>query len=410
MNKQIIPALKVLLLATILSLGIGYALAWTAPTTTPPGGNVSAPINTGSTDQTKLGDICTTKTGTIWCLSDTAPAPAPSGTLSASPAMIQDGESTTLTWSAVTNATACTLYFPSGATYSASTAGGTRSTGVLSGGATSPTGQQLHTFTLTCTGDGGTTNVNTVVTVLAPYSFSYINGAGGPVNIRSGVKTVWITALGGNGGWGASVTAAYGGGSSYAYYGASIPILAVGGGGGGGNGGGGSGGAGAGGYTGGNIHGGGGGGGVGVSGGSGGFGSTASGGSGGKGSDGSLGGAGGTSASINGKNGGGGGASGYGGARWTGGASRVRGGGGGGGYYGGGGGADDGDGYWGGGGGGGSGYLHPNLSAPDGSGFRSIALSAIGNPTQIYIQSGAGGTIPCGGCGSGTGGTITLRW
>ncbi|KKS48188.1 MAG: hypothetical protein UV12_C0002G0037 [Candidatus Nomurabacteria bacterium GW2011_GWC2_42_20] len=55
--KNIIQALKVVALALILSFGISYVYAWTAPTMTPPNGNVSAPINTSSTAQTKSGGL-----------------------------------------------------------------------------------------------------------------------------------------------------------------------------------------------------------------------------------------------------------------------------------------------------------------------------------------------------------------
>jgi len=42
----------------VLSIIIGYAvLAWTEPSTTPPGGDVAAPINTGSVTQTKTGGL-----------------------------------------------------------------------------------------------------------------------------------------------------------------------------------------------------------------------------------------------------------------------------------------------------------------------------------------------------------------
>jgi len=57
MNKQIFSTVKVLALATVLSFGLSYVYAWTAPTATPPGGNVSAPINTSSVVQPKAGTI-----------------------------------------------------------------------------------------------------------------------------------------------------------------------------------------------------------------------------------------------------------------------------------------------------------------------------------------------------------------
>ncbi|KKS58205.1 MAG: PE-PGRS family protein [Candidatus Nomurabacteria bacterium GW2011_GWA2_42_41] len=55
--KNIIQALKIIALALVLSFGISYVYAWTAPTVTPPGGNVSAPINTSATAQYKDGAL-----------------------------------------------------------------------------------------------------------------------------------------------------------------------------------------------------------------------------------------------------------------------------------------------------------------------------------------------------------------
>lgn len=57
MKTNILNALKVSTLAIVLSFGLSYALAWTAPSTTPPTGNISAPINTSDTAQVKNGDF-----------------------------------------------------------------------------------------------------------------------------------------------------------------------------------------------------------------------------------------------------------------------------------------------------------------------------------------------------------------
>lgn len=54
---KIINTAKVIALALVLSFGLSYVYAWTAPTATPPGGNVAAPINTSLTTQTKAGDF-----------------------------------------------------------------------------------------------------------------------------------------------------------------------------------------------------------------------------------------------------------------------------------------------------------------------------------------------------------------
>ena len=86
-----------------------------------------------------------------------AGTPAPAFTLTANPTTITSGQSSTLTWSAVTNATSCTA---TGGTFTGSkaTSGGTQSV--------SPT--STTTFTLSCTGTGGTTNRTATVTVTNP--------------------------------------------------------------------------------------------------------------------------------------------------------------------------------------------------------------------------------------------------
>lgn len=57
MTNKIFSALKVVTLAIALSFGLSYVYAWTAPSTTPPTGNVSAPINTGADLQSKGGGL-----------------------------------------------------------------------------------------------------------------------------------------------------------------------------------------------------------------------------------------------------------------------------------------------------------------------------------------------------------------
>ncbi|MEK7552386.1 MAG: hypothetical protein AAB534_03140 [Patescibacteria group bacterium] len=53
-NKYLTTA-KIIALAVILSAGISIVYGWTGPTAAPFGGNVEAPINAGSSEQTKLG-------------------------------------------------------------------------------------------------------------------------------------------------------------------------------------------------------------------------------------------------------------------------------------------------------------------------------------------------------------------
>jgi len=57
MRNQLLDSAKIIILAIVLSFGLSYVMAWTAPTATPPAGNVSAPINTSATAQTKIGGI-----------------------------------------------------------------------------------------------------------------------------------------------------------------------------------------------------------------------------------------------------------------------------------------------------------------------------------------------------------------
>ncbi|MEZ4103732.1 MAG: hypothetical protein R3B60_00380 [Candidatus Paceibacterota bacterium] len=55
-RTSIINNIKIVALAMILAVGISYTYAaWTSPTVAPPGGNVSAPINTSAISQYKDG-------------------------------------------------------------------------------------------------------------------------------------------------------------------------------------------------------------------------------------------------------------------------------------------------------------------------------------------------------------------
>lgn len=53
--KTIIQSFKIIALALILSLGVSYVSAWTAPTVAPPGGNTASPLNTSANTQYKAG-------------------------------------------------------------------------------------------------------------------------------------------------------------------------------------------------------------------------------------------------------------------------------------------------------------------------------------------------------------------
>lgn len=57
MRTKLFNALKVSALALLLSFGLSFVYAWTAPTISAPNGNVSAPINTSNTPQIKAGGL-----------------------------------------------------------------------------------------------------------------------------------------------------------------------------------------------------------------------------------------------------------------------------------------------------------------------------------------------------------------
>ncbi len=55
--KNVLSVLVLVIAAGLLTSYSFIEATWTAPTSTPPGGNVTAPINIGSTTQTKLGNL-----------------------------------------------------------------------------------------------------------------------------------------------------------------------------------------------------------------------------------------------------------------------------------------------------------------------------------------------------------------
>ena len=99
---------------------------------------------------------------------------APTVAISADPSIIASGGSTTLTWTS-TGATACTA---SGAWSGTEAVSGTRSTGALSADAT---------YTLNCSGPGGSTQQSTTVTISAPTALA-CSGSSGPLTLK--VSTV----------------------------------------------------------------------------------------------------------------------------------------------------------------------------------------------------------------------------
>lgn len=57
MQTHIKQQLKAAVVGLAVAVGVSYAFAWTGPTTTPPGNNVSAPINVGYNSQSKSGQL-----------------------------------------------------------------------------------------------------------------------------------------------------------------------------------------------------------------------------------------------------------------------------------------------------------------------------------------------------------------
>ncbi len=191
MTRKVIISLVLVLM---LLVGVDYLNAWTVPTQAPPGGNVAAPINTSATFQQKsgnfagnilaaltevrsnrycdaLGNNCISiprcqpgqtlvaDASSNWVCSGATVTPtssAPTLTFTVAPTSVTTGGSATLTWSS-TNATACTA---SGAWSGAKSTTGTQSTGVQN-----TAGAQ--TFSLSCTGSGGSVQKSVTVNVTA---------------------------------------------------------------------------------------------------------------------------------------------------------------------------------------------------------------------------------------------------
>jgi hypothetical protein len=55
--RNIFIALGIIVFGSLLTVLVSFAQSWTAPTNTPPGGNVAAPINISSLEQTKEGNL-----------------------------------------------------------------------------------------------------------------------------------------------------------------------------------------------------------------------------------------------------------------------------------------------------------------------------------------------------------------
>src|SRR5271168_3225161 len=57
MKTKLIDTVKIVIIGSLLAVTVSYASTWVAPTATPPSGNPDAPINIGTTGQTKLGGL-----------------------------------------------------------------------------------------------------------------------------------------------------------------------------------------------------------------------------------------------------------------------------------------------------------------------------------------------------------------
>jgi hypothetical protein len=57
-KKQLTYWLSVAIIGIAFGFGLQFVRAWTEPTQAPPGGNVAAPVNTGTIKQTKHADFC----------------------------------------------------------------------------------------------------------------------------------------------------------------------------------------------------------------------------------------------------------------------------------------------------------------------------------------------------------------
>lgn len=200
MNKKIIQAIKISALALVLSVGIGYALAWSAPTSVPPAGNVSAPINTSATPQTKVGALTVqglTLTGVTNAItfqdgSTISSAQPVINEFTVLPSVIQSGQTAVIRWG-VSNATTCTA---SGDWTGSKVVNGvqTETTAPLYGG-------RDYQFILLCSRVGAVLVTQTAsVSVLAPMSVSYTTPGDYVLDVPYGVKKLTFYGNAGKGG------------------------------------------------------------------------------------------------------------------------------------------------------------------------------------------------------------------
>src|ERR1700678_466904 len=105
---------------------------------------------------------------------------APTVVISSAPSIVASGGSTTITWSS-TNATTCTA---SGAWSGTESVSGTHDTGALTADTT---------YTLSCTGPGGSTEQSTTVTMSVPAALA-CTGSNGPLTLNvSAIRTAGVS-------------------------------------------------------------------------------------------------------------------------------------------------------------------------------------------------------------------------
>ncbi|MFA5838805.1 MAG: hypothetical protein WC849_02610 [Candidatus Paceibacterota bacterium] len=178
-KKQIISAFKITFLSAILIVGLNYAnAAWSGPTATAPDGNTPSPINIGTSSQIKNGGlgvnalsvfgnglftgkataqrfcfangVCISSWPEACAITQASQPVVPTVTLIANPTSVEYNGQSTLTWSS-TNTISCSANWTS-----LTATGGSQ----LKSNLTSTT-----TYTITCTGAGGSAQGSTTVTV-----------------------------------------------------------------------------------------------------------------------------------------------------------------------------------------------------------------------------------------------------
>ena len=184
------PAVTLSASPTSVASGGASTLTWTSTNTTscsasasPANGNWTGSKSPVSGGSQSTGALTSSTTFTLTCTGPGGSAnasatvtvtsnPPPTVTLSASPTSVASGGASTLSWSS-TNATSCSA---SGGWTGSKTTSGSQSTGALS---------VTTSYTLTCTGPGGSANASATVTVSATNSSTTITTTPGACGTAS---------------------------------------------------------------------------------------------------------------------------------------------------------------------------------------------------------------------------------